>query len=249
MHACISHQNAEPGFQTLYDNQYFYVENEVGYCVCGIARAFMAKFLRKNRSDHFLTPAWLDSYKHFKKNQAMLGFLVEQSCLSFISTNGLLGFVPGAENVKYFNSEYPVFDTTKKCAIYIPDKFNFKAIDGLILSLETSKKSGKNAYVIPFQITIARKHNNKDSATAFRNEWTKWGPSQLKGFNIHILFTWIWEKVDDHTLSTMPAELKNNRNGANYMIKEKLTEYNISIMDLNARIGEALEIRDIEVLS
>ncbi|CAG8635849.1 5992_t:CDS:1 [Paraglomus brasilianum] len=127
----------------------------------------------------------------------------------------------------------------QSCTLYILSKFNYKAIDSLILLLEE-----KDAYVVPIQITIANEH--RDSATIFRNGWQSWGPDQLPGYNdnVHIQFLWIWEELDWHLIETTEAVYQESRYGGKYLEKEGLTEYhiNMSVADLNSRIGQALKI-------
>ncbi|RUP43044.1 hypothetical protein BC936DRAFT_137715, partial [Jimgerdemannia flammicorona] len=79
------------------------------------------------------------------------------------------------------------------CTLYIPKAFNFKAIDGVLLSLEV-KDGLTKAIVISIQITIADSHS--DSVSKFFDDWNHWN-RQLKEYTeVSIYFVWIMEKVE-----------------------------------------------------
>jgi hypothetical protein len=90
---------------------------------------------------------------------------------------------------KYF----PIFDTSKELALYVPCNFDYHAIDGIILRLY---KETKKAILFPLQITIAKSHKNSEEL--FFNKWEEW-KTGLKGFDIEIRFLWISNKNPSHT--------------------------------------------------
>ena len=87
------------GFEN-YDHRYFYVDNYVGHFTCGLARDTMAWKLRSFGEDVFLDFQWLNSFTQVKNNPSMLGFVVEQACLSSIAQKGLKVVGLGLDRMK-----------------------------------------------------------------------------------------------------------------------------------------------------
>jgi len=164
----------------LYDERFFYVDPEdIGHCTCGLARDMMATMIRNYQNSFFLSHHWLGRMRDFKDNPIVLGFYVEHACLSSISMQGLhvADLSLGKMRTVMFSGYYPNLDDNTESAFYIPRKFNFAAIDGLIVlrSSEMAEQKGnkraktdvkKEVHLIPIQITIG-KHNSKSELKFF----------------------------------------------------------------------------------
>src|SRR5947208_926018 len=95
------------------------ITDDIGYYVNGLARDSMAEILRKmEKNDIFLEGSWLSKFNVFKSNPCILGFLVEQACLSSIQRNGLIldkKYKPS--KTIYFSKDGPVIDFDKGCTL------------------------------------------------------------------------------------------------------------------------------------
>jgi hypothetical protein len=146
----------------LYDHQYFYINKSKGHIVCGLVRDTVSSVLRNLGRDIFLGNEWLMNFHNFKNNPIVLGFIIEQLCITRISREGL--YVDGehylSSSTYVCKGQVPIFDTNNTYTLYVPFAYNFKAIDALLLKVNSG-----NAHLVPIQITIAGKH--KDSVSDF----------------------------------------------------------------------------------
>ncbi|KAL1916623.1 uncharacterized protein VTP21DRAFT_5327 [Calcarisporiella thermophila] len=220
-----------------YDHRYFYIdENYIGHYTCGLARAAMSGIFREVGEDIFLDREWLNRLRTFKDNPSVLGFVVEQASLSSISQNGLKVNGLGFSNMKtiVFSSDFPTYNFDLKLALYIPLAYNFKAIDGLILSLD---EKNKTAHLVPIQITISKYHS--DSESKFFANWNSWTQDLIEeGYTIKATFLWITE--GNRATEELEAKLKETRQGA-ILIQPEHTSVCVAIEDVNRDIGERLK--------
>jgi hypothetical protein len=174
----------------------------------------------------------------------MCGFLVEQICLSTISVNGLT--VDGVmykplETIVFQDdlpSVLPIQGKQKGCRFYIPIAFNFKAIDGLILSWDRNKME---AILIPIQITIAKTHS--DSVTKFFSDWSRHWSKQLPIFTVKVIFVWIGVSESwmmQHT--ACHQELRNRT----LIMRPNFTEVAIHLKNVNDTLDNTLSEAKIE---
>jgi hypothetical protein len=119
----------------------------------------------------------------------MIGFLVEQLCLSTISNRGLSvdkkHYKPGQTLV--FKDSIPSFEISKNgTTFYVPFAFNFPALDGLILEV-----NGGDVDMLPIQITVSKHHKN--STIRFLANWRN-RKRHFEGTNLCLKFVWITPK-------------------------------------------------------
>jgi len=265
MQKCLLQQIVEVDMAEYYDHRYFFVESDIGNYVCGLARETMAPILFKHRSRFFLDPEWINAISKSGRNPSMLGFLVEQSCLAEISCSGLrVGDVNLQPDKTYFFEGFPDYDLAIGVTLYISLKFNFKAIDGLLLKIFTEKvtqevpvltKSGKPstskgkprtkktivekkcAHLIPIQITLSKDHS--DSVKKFFDDLHEYSEN-LRDYNrIDYSFLWIKEGVSK-------TEAKHSQNsytprGGQVLIHPEFTEHTIPIDHISTQIKNALD--------
>jgi hypothetical protein len=156
-----------------------------------------------------LKPACYSSIDTFKNNPSVLGYIVEQICLSTISSKGLIvaekHYMP--QTTEIFQGSSLSFGNTLNtseptCALFIPLLYNFPSIDALILDV-TMNREGKAAHLIPIQVTIAKKH--KDSLWDFRKSFGDL-KKQLSGYaEIKATFVWIVEEGRAYVVGEPPS--------------------------------------------
>jgi hypothetical protein len=172
-----------------FDHRYFYrdIPYRICHCTCGLARKVGARLIHERRPDLFLSNKWINSLDSCARNPAMLGFAVEQVCLSFISQNGF-SHVEDKWNPKsaiFFSDLLTALPTETSSAFLVPTNPNFKYIDALHIDIN---KDACTLSVAPIQITINPKH--ADSETLFYH--TFWEPIRKRFPNFKLSSTFIW---------------------------------------------------------
>ena len=212
MKACLSRRpvpNSSSNIPKLVDHRYFYDEytnnTYVGNYTCGLARNAVAAVLRDG-GENFVDTDFLKSIYDNINNPSVAGFIIEQAVLSSIGSNGLAirECINQPMTIVIFEAEYPEFriDLTNTRVLYCPKKFNFRAIDGLIVAPRESQSSKKKGitntnteqekpklFMAPLQITLAPK-THSDSHGKFFNKWKEWTKG-LEEFDIEVEFMWI----------------------------------------------------------
>ena len=210
--ACLSRQrilNSSSNFPNLVDHRFFYDEYTnntfVANYTCGLARNAVAAVLREG-GEHFVDMDFLKSIYDNINNPSVSGFIIEQAILSSIGSNGLAirDCINQPMTVVIFEAEFPEFriDLTDTRVLYCPKKFNFRAIDGLIIAPKESQSQKKNRktntntqqekpklFIAPLQITLAPE-THSDSHEKFFNKWKGWTKG-LEQFDIEVEFMWI----------------------------------------------------------
>ena len=221
MSACFRRATVPSGwleYVDVIDHRYFYqLENERGRYTCGLIRNAVAEQLHKLQV-HFADTNFLTSLTDFIDNPPVAGFMIEHAVLSSIRSNGLaIDAEIGTPMELRLLGEPPNFatDVTDKPVLYRPNKFNYKAIDGIIvlIKLETQNTRGKKLKIamakkeenakpkllmFPLQITLASSHS--DSHARFFKEYSKW-TRELSTFDVEIEFLWIlpeWRENQEH---------------------------------------------------
>src|SRR5579871_1744671 len=156
--ACLSHQyvrDSSKNFPELVDHRYFYDEDTnntyVANYTCGLARNAVAAVLREG-GENFVDIKFLESIYNNINNPSVTRFIIEQAILSSIGFNGLpiRDCTNQPMTMVVFEEEFPKFriDLINTRVLYYPKKFNFRAIDGLIVAPKESqgpkKKRGTN---------------------------------------------------------------------------------------------------------
>jgi hypothetical protein len=228
---------------SIYDHRYFYIKDKIGHYTCGLARGAITDVLRSYGEDIFLDSVWLDSLVTFKNNPPVLGFIIEQACLSSISQKGLKIAGLGFNNMKAitYTTKIPTYDKCSSLTLYIPFAYNYKAIDGLILEItndEPEDKENKCGVVrlIPIQITIAKEHS--DSESNFFARWNDW-ENDLQEYEIQYIFLWITENIrESNEVELNQKKLRSKRDWGH----PKYNNFFVTIEDVNKDISRKLEI-------
>ena len=219
--ACLSGQPVEPSskeISNLVDHRYFYDEFDpklkcpVGNYTCGLSRNAVAASLLTNKVN-FANRDFLESLPDYISNPCVSGFIIEQAVLSSIATSGLDIKKPEINrsmNVVSFQGRRPNFHTeTKKPVLYIPQVFNFRGIDGVIVWIGPKPKTGRKTqklFIFPLQITLAPdKHS--DSHKTFLSEWRSWIEG-LQEFDVVPEFIWITPNPPSLTKQSENSKLK-----------------------------------------
>jgi hypothetical protein len=162
-----------------YDHRYLYQDDRgIGHTACGLARGCLVAVMRQLDSDsHFVNGAFLSNIKT-TRNPSVRGFLIEEACLTYIRSTGLLlpdghGLVKPTE-VVYFDSgaEDEARDASSRspCVLYIPRPFNYRAVDAVLRRLtfardEKGQEIIASVLLVPIQVTVSASH--KPSPEAF----------------------------------------------------------------------------------
>ena len=211
--ACIIGNYTPPGMApNLIDHRYFYEDKGRGKYACGLARDAVASQLRCHGMYQLGDLGILRSAAPCIRNRSAIGFFVEEAVLQAIRIGGLsvdsriyqpMDMIP-------FDT-VPTFDTSRERALYVPSRYAYRAIDGIILWVEQGRQPTdrkKKAALFPLQITIARSHSN--SSQNFFNEWTKW-EELLKDFDVQPTFLWITDGAPSS--DDVDAKVRSTRRG------------------------------------
>ena len=244
LQSCILKQEVPLLFPELCDHRYFVFRNQsgvrVGSYVCDIARDAAMRKLREYHAVNASEDIWLRYLEHFVGNQSMLGFLIEESCLSSISLRGLrigMGLSPGMGiAAKWFSQKVPVYSLEQGVTIYIPVKYNFRAIDALILNLDTVEKR-KKATIFAVQITIAKSHS--DSESKFFENWPQWC-SGLDDYEVEFHFLLITDDMY-HSSKWWKEKTRPSRGAeAETIVSPGYTSHRIPLSHVNKDVADRL---------
>jgi hypothetical protein len=178
-------------YPNLYDHRYLYFSETdgKGRCVSNLVRDCVAAILRDHDSKIFLDSAWLNICRQ-TDNPSTQGFLAENSLMSHLKANGTvvgdkmtptLHVVFGKDGIAGVLVEQP-----GSCVQYIPNVFNYKAID-LLLRLVPTAKQGK-VKIVPIQVTMQSPTQHASSIGKFFSERQAWKGSATK---VEWHFVWI----------------------------------------------------------
>jgi hypothetical protein len=221
-----------------FDHRYFF-RDESGRCyyTCGLARECGAIIVRNAEPDQFLADIWLNSLNFFEDNPVVVGFIVEQICLSVISS---IGFRIGDLHWNSVKSKILSSDMLSSISLaasetlYIPDRWNYKDIHALYLYIDERKKT---ALVVPIQITINPFH--KDSEALFYADWERW-VDHFEGYTLSSTFVWIVEH--QRSWKIVEEKLRSLRSGTQ-LIAPQHKQMFVTTSQLHEPLGRRLEAR------
>ena len=209
MKACLSDQAVSQSSRTipdLVDHRFFFDEFHedrrvrMASSACGIARNAVATELLGNKVNLSDNDFWSSLPNHIN-NPCTTGFIIEQAILSRISLSGLN--VAGKDintpmSVVLFSDDIPTFrtDITKEPTLYCPQKFNYRAIDGIIIRIGPQpirKGYKRKLFMYPLQITLAP-DTHSDSHKTFFDKYGAWIYG-LDEYDVEPTFFWISPKV------------------------------------------------------
>ena len=206
----------------------------------------MAAFLRRNAGGGtFLKQQWYNMVEYVGGNSSVLGFFVEQVLLSYIEKEGMIldGIkIPGMASAAFRILPQIPQNAAESPVLYVPDAYNYKAIDGLIMSVDIT--DGRRVLeIMPLQITI--NNNHEDSEAAFFEGWDRFSVKALgeNSFNdLKIVFLWI---VEDSAIfprkdAAVAARTITTRNGTysspSYVRKVRSVKY------ISETVGQKLSL-------
>jgi hypothetical protein len=218
-----------------FDNRYFFRDDrtQTCHCTCGLARNAGAILLRKQRPDPFLEDGWLRSLHSHASNPSVVGSIVEQTCLSAISSRGFhhdLVHFPSVDITIFEGDLLSLLPTKTSKSLFVPADFNFKNIDALYLDVNSAAKS---VLVVPFQITINKKR--RPSGLFYAN-WSRW-KSHFQGYKLSTTFVWVVENRRSSNL--MEEKVRSSRRGPR-VVNPKYPECFVTVGDIYPPLGERL---------
>jgi hypothetical protein len=221
--ACFRQSGFPSGWHPkLVDHRYFYRLNGSGRCVCGLARNAVTEQLLQ-RGDDFIDTDSLVSLRELINNPSVVGFMMEHAILSSIRSNGLAinAGIMRPMKVRLLAQPYDIKTTIEdEPVLYWPRKFNFAAIDGIIVlinpkELDDEKNAQRIAQKIAkrktpqglktgakdmeverhkllmFPIKITlSRAGHADSHEKFFENYSKW-TKHLSRFDVETQFIWI----------------------------------------------------------
>ena len=195
-----------------FDHRYFWRDETTCrcHCTCGLAREGGAITVRKAKPVQFLDVIWFNSLDVFEGNPVVVGFIVEQTCLSVLSS---IGF--NHEDLHWNSVKPKIFSgdvlytisVEASETLYIPDRWDYKDIDAFYVSVDKRKKTV--LMVVPIQITINPFH--KDSEAFFYADWEQW-VKRFQGSTLSSTFVWIVEHKPSWKI--VEEQLRSLRGGA-----------------------------------
>jgi hypothetical protein len=241
MKACVRGDPVSLNDRTLYDLQHFYVDEEgFGQFTCGIAFETMMSMLRTRDDAPFRDESWYNAVSR-SSNRIVRGFLAEQICLSHIATHGLMTVNPNLKQMStatfQSNPDFSEFlSTDLTTRLYIPIPYNFKAVDGVILSLD---RKSKRATMFPIQFTLSKDHkeSDKDFHTLL---WPRWREKIVSaGFEVYLTFVWIDQKQP--SIRFEPEQVKTLRSGN--MVCDEYSVIHVGVEDVDLNLASALRFK------
>jgi hypothetical protein len=219
--ACFRQRSLPPDeYFDLIDHRYFYGDNGVGRCVCGLARDAVAEQLLQY-GDNFIDADSLASLPGLIGNPSAVGFMIEHAILSSIRSNGLAinaGIMRPMKTIPLSEPSDIRTDIRDEPVLYWPRKFNFETIDGIIILINPKELNDKkNAKRIAEEIakkktpqgtrtTNAKVEKDKlfmfplqitlsrpghsDSHEKFFKKYDEW-TKHLSDFDVETQFIWI----------------------------------------------------------
>ena len=212
----------------LVDHRYFYDKvddtGRVGYHTCGVSCKAVFPMLLSNKV--LAGGTILQSLSGFIHNSSVTEYMIEQAVLAWIAFYGLnLPRLRESMEVRVFHDPVPnLKPKTNWPVLHIPQIFNYKAIDGVIVKKEDPASEGnkQRLFIYPLQITVAEKH--EDSHKTFFDQWEKW-IANLGEFDVIPEFIWITKEGGEEKRHLQTGQWPAHK------------ERNISISEVNKHIG------------
>jgi hypothetical protein len=132
-----------------YDARYFCVLDGVAQTVGQYVARCAATVIEANRRlDLFRQSLWINTVRAHRDNPSVLGFLVEKAVLGFLSTSEVLSHLLQQPDLRSQRVEVRTFkrgtesaslDSSAPVTLYIPEEFNYKAVDCVLRIIERRK--------------------------------------------------------------------------------------------------------------
>lgn len=167
-----------------YDARYFCVLDGVAQTVGQYVARCAATVIEANRRlDLFRQSLWINTVRANRGNPSVLGFLVEKAVLGFLSTSDVLSHLLQQPDLRSQRVEVRTFkrgtessslDSSAPVTLYIPEEFNYKAVDCVVRIIERrkvkqvaqpSRKSARRS-AEPDAAAAPRKQQKKHAAAA-----------------------------------------------------------------------------------
>jgi hypothetical protein len=223
--------------QNIYfDFRYFCIDprTNICYCTCGLARRVAATLIREQQPALFAERKWIERFSFFAHNPAMLGFAVEQACLTHLSNHGFSHNSVQWDGVPatLFSELLPALSQKSSSTFLVPKAPTFEYIDAIHISVDNKALT---VSITPIQITINPKH--PDSETDFYTKF--WGSIQkfFPDFTLSSTFLWIVE--ENRNFHEVEEQSRTLRSGS-HVIVPRHTSMSITIGDLSKDIGTQL---------
>jgi hypothetical protein len=177
-------------------------------------------------------------------NPVVVGFVVEQACLSAISRDGIgvIFRTPGKKPPKSMSIPVTIFHDANlfgSCSrwtsetLLVPSNPFYHDIDAIYVNVNAEAKS---VDVCPIQITIRKRH--PDSESRFYNRWQLW-KDHYQGFTLKTTFIRV---VEDGCYLRKPPPRSRGANSCSHFSETSYTQVCVPVKTLCPQIGAYLEI-------
>lgn len=168
----------------FYDARYFCVLDGIAHTIGQYVARCAATVIEANRRlDLFRESLWINTVRAHRGNPSVLGFLVEKAVLGFLSTSEVLSHLLQQPDLRSQRVEVRTFkrgtessslDSSSPVTLYIPEEFNYKAVDCVLRIIgrrkvkqiaQPSRKSARRS-TQPDAAAAPRKQQKKHAAAA-----------------------------------------------------------------------------------
>jgi hypothetical protein len=230
--ACITGQYVPELDPEHVDHRYFYEDKDgIGHYTCGIVRNTVTRALAEEGAVLFSINDSIRAISRFISNTSVVGFFLEQAILQTIVTQGIpcLDLAGPVPQIIFEGGGQPEFDLRHSKALYVPMKFNFPAIDALILRVDDSKKT---AELMPIQITIAK--SRSDSEDLFLKDWSRWVRDlYLYDYDVTLTFVWI-TAAEGYSKTGIEAKYSGKRGTGEQLVSPGYSSVEIPFKEVDA---------------
>jgi len=224
------------------DWRHFYIRNAKGAVTCGIARRAATDFLRSfGNPEDFLDPQWSHSLRLAGNNMCILGFLVEQMVLSWMTNRGC-GFIEERFRDRLHTVLVDAIpeDVSIKppgVVLYIPTVYNFPAVDAVLVEIGPEG----TAAVYGIQVTISQTHS--DAEEMFFRKWETWlDHLDLPRGKVQFGFVWIVEdRRDGPARENVPQKAKDLR-AVKKIVQPDFNRLRVTIQEVSKDIAHHLSV-------
>jgi hypothetical protein len=237
---CLSNREVVAEARNYLDWRYFFAGSDsIGHTTSEIARQIAGRHIRPQVGlDEFLRSRWYDSMAR-APNRTALGFIVESMVISWIVAQGCVGAgneFDARPKYKFFPASQPEIEGDEGFTIYIPQAFNFRAVDALLVHVDTSTRE---AIVVGVQITIAKYHS--ESEEPFMRRWAIY-EEQLKEFckKVSYRFLWIHEELGNKPIREEVAAVIKELKGGQRTVSPAYTRLRTTVQTVSPSIGRKL---------
>lgn len=173
--------------------------SRIGIFTCPLAIATAMKIVQKVDPNLLYPEDYVKILSLFPDNPSVKGYTMEAAIISAIRSTGarkLNKELKDGVRAQFFPGLMTAVDHSAAGAVlYVPERFNYPAIDALLVMTELPFGGQHTTTYYPIQITI-NKADHGDSETKFADNWREWTKDLPTGRRAIMEFVWIIPKSE-----------------------------------------------------